>query len=420
MNAPKYWKNMHVDTTNEDIDIANSPNNGPQNTTKNTTTPKISKSQIISKNIPLDFDKEFKDLTWECHHPYTQQQHSDISSELVKFINANNQMYTGVYELVNEELFETFIGFETYVLILRFPKNNKIMGTMISVVCTTSALKNTKIALTSYLCIHKKLRGKALCMMVIRKALKEAHSRGMLCSYYLQEKPFSGAALSVERWMRPINVPSALDKGFEFVMPVKNNKRKYKYAYLIANKLSNDYRYDIVQTNKQIAESFKFVYNLSIDKAQSPQKTTQPSQPSQTLRSPRLLWIPTKKEWRAWCKSKAFDTIIVYKNDNIIGVVTIQQKQIFIPETKTTAKLTFVPYHCVPIDVTSRDKHVILESAIIHSKNLNVNVMFVFESGIFDKSCMEMNKVVQTGKMFIDFYNYKHSHSIDEIMIPLL
>ena len=388
MDNSKYWKDMHISTHEKHETTTHS--------TKYTT-------RILSKQQPIEFRKEYDNIKWDCHL-YTQELHDEISDELIKFVNDNNRMYTGMYELISKDMLETFIGLETHLLLLRYPKTNKIMGAMISIIVSTTALKKTKFALTTYLCIHKKLRGNALCMMVIRNALKKAHSKGIFCSYYLQENPFSMNAISVERWMRPINVENALKDGFEFGMPPKHDRHKYKYAYLVSDKLGKGYSYNIVETNKQILESFKFIYRSNTMKD----------------RTDILSWIPTKKEWKSWCKSKVFDTLVVSFEQEIIGVVTVQKKQIFIPETEKIVDLTFIPYHFANDDINDNDKKTILESAIIHSKKLKMDMIFMFEGGIFSRLCLESNKAISTGEMYIDFYNYRNPHSTQQIFTPLL
>lgn len=381
----QYWKDMHIERSVTNI------------------SPTV---KILSKDEPIQFDKEYSELKLECHYPYTQSDHDKYSSEIIKFVNTNNQMYTGVYELIDEKLLNTFVGFETYMSIIRYKKNNNIMGVMFAIICNTTALNTTKFALTSYLCIHKKLRGKGLCMMLIRYTLKEAHNRNLYCSYYLQEKAFSGCALSVERWMRPINLESAIKKGFEFELPPKSNKTKRKYAYMIKNSLPKEYSYNVIQTNKEITKSFKFVNELN--STLSAQQTS------------RLSWKPTKKEWKSWCKSDAFDTLTLIKNNKTIGVITIQKKQIFITETQCVANLTFIPYHLADISCDEFSYRILLESAIMYSKDLGVDMLFAFESGVFSKDVIQTNNFVTTGNMYIDFYNYRNSLTVSDVFVPLL
>lgn len=367
---------------------------------------------IISTQAPNDFKPEYStdDLDWTCYHPYNIDVHRDVNAQLIEFINKNNQMYTGIYELVNEELFRTFTEIETYLGIIRYRKNGTILGVMLSVILDTTALTTTKFALTSYLCVHKSLRGKGLCMMLIRNMLKEAHKNGMLCSYYLQEKPFSDSALKVERWMRPINVQRSLEKGFTFEMPSQKDKFKYKHAYFINNELQSGYLYKIAQTKKDINESFKFLIEMN-----------------DTTRDKAIGWIPTKKEWKQWVKSDVFDTILVTTNVNantntntasceVCGIVTIQKKQIFIPETQQIANVGFIPYHIGHQSVS----RVLLESSVLHSKHIDIDVLFIFESGIFNKETIESNKGQRTGCMYIDFYNYTNPYKPSGVYVPLL
>lgn len=387
-----YWKDMFIqrkkEHTQDTEDIKDS----------------ISR-EIVSTSEPIDFGEKYsKQLAFECHYPYTQQTHNTVNEMVVDFINKNNQMYTGIYELVTPTLFETFTNIPTYLGIVKYIKTGKIMGVMFAVALNTTVISTTKFALTSYLCVHKKLRGKGICMMLIRKLLKQAHSNRMLCSYYLQEKPFSGCALKVSRWMRPINPSSAIKKGFEFVMPPKKDTIKYKHAYRIPNNLSNGLVFTIVSTNKQLKKSLEFI-----------------AQFNNTSKNKNIFsWKPTKREWKSWCKSETFDTLMIHNdNEQIIGVITVQKKQIYIPETQCTANLTFIPYAICTIGNIHRASD-ILKAAIIHSKNIGVDMLFAFESGPFTKQTFQENNAVPTGEMYIDFYNFNNKYNTKDIFIPLL
>lgn len=385
----QYWKDMFIvntETMSEDNDI-------------NTQ----SRGEIISTQEPLSFDKKYNELDIECYHPYTQEDHEIIADDFVQFINKHNKMYTGVHELITTDLLELFIGMETYVSVLRYKKNNNIMGVMIGVVCNTTASKKTKFALTSYLCVHTQLRQQGICMLLIRETLQKAYQHRLFSSYYLQENPFSNCAISLERWMRPINVEDALQKGFEFEIPPKTLKRKRKYMYMIQKMLSTEYTQNVIQTKRDILASFRFIMGTI-----------------EALETRYLQWQPTKKEWAVWCKSHVFDTIMLKKNNSIVGLITVQKKQIFIPQTQCYADVTFIPYHIVNDIHNSNNIKNLLKSAIIYSKSLNIDMLFAFESGAFTKDMLQISKFIHTGNMYLDFYNYKNSFKHNHIFTPLL
>ena len=383
----KYWKDMHI--VNDKTTEENAEND----------THKI--NQILTREEPIDFASDYSDLDWTCYHPYSIDVHDDINDELVKFVNKHNKVPTGIYELITPGFFKTFTGIESYLGVIRYNKTNKIMGVMISLILNTTALNTTKFALTTYLCVHTQLRKKGLCMMLIRKMIKEAHTNGMLCSYYLQASPFSQCALPVERWMRPINVTRALERGFEFIMPSDKNSIKYKHAYHIGNQLDNGYKYNVIKINKEINESYAFItlFNDRTDK-------------------PAISWKPSKKEWKTWCISDAMDTLLIKdRNGSIQGIVTLQKKQIYIPETDKLADLTFIPYH---IALSESDHNQILNAAVIYSKKLDMDMMFMFENGVFTRDVIIANKAGSTGEMYIDFYNFNNKLSIKDVYVPLL
>ena len=123
---------------------------------------------VVSTDTPVDYEQKYAGLEWECFYPFNQQVCDTIGPNIIRFLNDNNQMYTGIYERVDIGLLQSLTGLNTYVFLLRYPASDKIIGTMMASVFETAT--NTRFALVSYLCIHKKLRNKSLCMMLIRKA----------------------------------------------------------------------------------------------------------------------------------------------------------------------------------------------------------------------------------------------------------
>lgn len=376
----KYWKDMFVHRTLD-------------NPSGNT---------LVSTDVPVDYEQQYAGLEWECFYPFNQQVCDTIGPNIIQFLNNNNQMYTGIYERVDIGLLQSLTGLNTYVFLLRYPESDKIIGTMLASVFETAT--KTRFALVSYLCIHKKLRNKSLCMMLIRKALVLGHKHNIVCSYYLEAVPYSIPAIPVERFMRPIHVQNALKNGFEFVMPPTSNKTATKHAYFIGTALPKPYQFHKITSTDDTKRSFQFVSEVN-------------------ERHPGSLnWIPNTQEWANWCNAPSFDTLIVTKQNNIIGVITVQKKQIYLPETQKTSNVTFIPYHIVTTSATQEDKEEVINAAVIHSKQLKdiVDMMFIFESGDFDKLTIEKNKAVPTGKMFLDFYNYIPQFTKTSIHVPLL
>ncbi len=394
---------------------------------------KSEENAIISVETPIEFDKHYEELQLEIYHAVDdisnfsgipkkiqsgepviciqrKELYSKIGNELTQFIRNHNQMYTGIYELIDEKLLKSLFQLNIYVFILRYPKTSKIMGCMMTLIFeSTAELKDKPLfALTSYLCVHKQIRNKGICMLLIRKALQTAYIENIYCSYYLEEKPFSTSGILVKRWMRPINVQSALDKGFKFELPSEREKTKRRLAYRIPKLDTNFTSIVIDEKNNLIQQSFDFLKSCYVD-------------------SNKWSWKPNIKEWKEWVTSKTFETIaLISKQQEIVGLITIQYKQIYVPQTQTTSHIAFIPFHILnPLkgfhsDLTKE----LLNSTIIQCsmelKTQKIDMLYIFECGYITSNTLESCKAVPAGDMHVDFYNFKHVYSHSDILMPLL
>lgn len=409
----RYWKDMFIDVNRTDDS-------------------RDSDSRVLSTDLPVDFPTKYKELEMEIYHtkvstPPTVLTPSTIDSltiksgekiieispttlfdtignDLITFITQHNQMYTGIYELIDAKLLSTLFNLDTYVFILRYTKNNKIMGSMITVIYDSNAFTSeetlkSRFALTSYLCVHKQLRSQGVCMLLIRKALLTAHHEGILCSYYLEEKPFSKSGLSLKRCMRPINVASALSKGYTFKLPDKREKTKRKLAYAIP-KNQSDYRVKLIKTDLDVEESYQFLQDTTLN-----------------VNPLNWIWKCTLSEWTSWCLNETFETLMLLYKNKIVGLITIQYKQIYVPTTQTISKVSFIPFH---ITYTTESTIELVNCAIRRSSECDVDMMYMFQCGSINGDVIDRCKAVGAGHMYIDFYNYTNSYSVNNIYMPLL
>lgn len=382
MNS-KFWKNMFVfrKSSPSSSNIIKGQND-----------------KIISENEPEAFPLNLIKtddliLSSYIHTNTIIEKIEPFINEIVEFLKKNNCMYTGVYELIDYHCLKHLLSnTNAYLYILRYKKTNAIMGIMLA---SMLSIGDRTFALTYCLCIHRQLRNNGLCMMLIRTGLKDAHKNGVLCGYYLEPKPISDCAIKLERWMRPINVKSALSHGYNFVMPKKSEKLKTKYAYSI----NKNPKYKIKRSDfSDIKNTHEFILSFG----------------SQN----RFQWTPTLEEWEKWTiNNEAFQTLICYNNnEKIEGLFTLHIKQIFIPDTQCISNVVFVTYHlCL-----SANECLETLSHYVLTQLRDIDVMYLFESGQLTRQVLENNKAVETGEMYFDFYNYHFNALAKDINVPFL
>ena len=410
MENSKYWKDMFIDLS--------SKMEGER----------YDNRTIISDEVPIDFDKPNyeNDLELEIHSPFTSETLLSCGDEIVAFMNKNNVMFNGITERISLELLESVVSMKSLVFILRYKKNNSIMGLMTSIPFHMNIPENTPYTLTTFLCVHSGLRNKGVSMMIIRKALLHAHSKGLLCSYYLLPKPFSNSAVKVKRWMRPIDVKKTISKGFEFDTGKKSSDRtniKTKMKFAVSDLPRNVICKKVEATDKNfIHQTFEWIKKISQTNA----------------KFNTFMWCPQNiEEWEKWCI--AFPTFFVScessstqlkskkkttettKNEG--GLISIQCKEIFIPESQSISNVAHIPFHMSEKLANSSElNNYMYRSALLYAKEMNQEVLFCMQTGDMTPSILERNNAVRTtGEMCIDFYNVVIDNlDIENVYVPLL
>lgn len=404
MDKSKYWKDMYISGSN-----AHTLELNKDKSVEKPIDLGINNSLLISVEKPIDFvNQNYEDqLELKIYDPFTQNDLDAYGSEIMSFINEHNVMHNGITERMSISLIQSIISLNALVFILRYKKNNKIMGFMVDIPFFVNKTGNVRNTLTTYLCVNKQIRDKGVAMMIIRKALIHAHSRGILCSYYLLPKPFSKSAIQLKRWMRPINIEGALSRGFEFDTHKKkgdrtNNRQKLKYA---VRDLPKDVHCKQICTSEILEKTYKWI-----------RKNTENTE--------YFMWLPSDiEQWKNWCS--AFDTFFVnYKNAG--GLISIQCKEIFIPDSGCISNISFIPFH---MSEKTNDKSLnedlhsfMYKCAMQYANSKKQDALFCLETGNMTQSVMEKNNAVLTqGCMYIDFYNtILDNYNPSNLFVPLL
>jgi hypothetical protein len=101
--------------------------------------------------------------------------------------------------------------------------------------------------------------------------------------------------------------------------------------------------------------------------------------------------------------------MIVDSTDEIIrGIWILQEKTIYIPETQCYSNVVHVAYE------TSKDAVLCLEAILGYVLNemQEIDVMYMFQMGTLTREVLEKNKAVETGEMYLDFYNFINNQTL--------
>jgi hypothetical protein len=395
----KYWKDMLIHHPAEENDE--------------------SESVMISRKKPIDFPIEYP-FDWEIYHPLTLDDVEKVGAELSEFIQENNNMFTGITEIMSIDRLKTFVEMkrDCVLFIARYSKNQKIMGCMITplfdqvIYGSSEASPKVRTALTTFLCVHKQIRNKGVCMYVIRKALLYAHTINVRCSYYLLPQAFSQSAISLKQWMRPVHIKNAEQHGFSFVSynkPGDRTNKRNEYMYKIKN-VPENFEWRVIETRKEMEATHQSLTDIIEEKGKNISNT---------------YWKPRIREWKQWCKT--FPTIRVTDTSGAsgadIGFVTVECKEIFIPKTASNGLVGFIPYF-IARDSAHGANDIVIKAALQYAHQQNRDVVLCFETGDLTRECLEENRANPTpGETILDFYNVvlsEEQRAPKHLFLPLL
>ena len=440
-NKSRFWKDMFVFRKSNKIDsnqvgsnqivsdeppIAFPSNTFPSNTFPSNTFP----SNTFLSNDPI------KSCTIKSyvHARQYMNELEPLLGDIVEFLKKNNRMYTGIYELTDIDTLRNLIeSYDTYLFLLYFHTTNDKPGYLIGIMMASMMTINVpeqnqpinqpinqsnkqKFALTYNLCVHDKVREKGVCMMLIRKGLQEAYANGILCGYYLEQKSISDCSVKVERWMRPINVQSALSHGYKFAMPKKSEKLKTKYAYSI----NKNPEFKVLRlTCDDIDITHRFLCGCKCKNESETGNETEndcdcgcKNECKNERNNNKLQWCPTVEEWSQIITMNVETPFHIVKVINskreIQGIWVLQKKTIYIPETQCNSNVVHVAFEI------SKNQSLCLEAILwyVLNKMQSVDVMYMFQMGTLTREVLEKNKAVETGEMYLDFYNFINKQTL--------
>jgi hypothetical protein len=427
-DTSKYWKDMFIHHGSPEITGTETGDAALDGT----------ESVMISKKKPIDFPTEYP-FDWEIYHPLTINDVEKFGAELSEFIQENNNMFTGITEIMSVQRLKSFIEMkrDCVLFIARYSKNQKIMGCMMTplfdqvIYGNNEVSPNVRTALTTFLCVHKQIRNKGVCMYIIRKALLYAHTINVRCSYYLLPQAFSQSAISLKQWMRPVHIKNAEQHGFSFVSynkPGDRTNKRNENMYKVKS-VPKHFEWKVIETKKEMELTHQSLTDIIEEKSKNGNNT---------------YWVPRLREWKQWCKTFPTIRIIDTSNRNSgatsgatikdkggadIGFATVECKEIFIPKTASNGLVGFIPYfiardsHGSP-DSAEGANHIVMKAALQYAHQQKRDVVLCFETGDLTRECLEENRANPTpGETIIDFYNVvlpEEQRAPKHLFLPLL
>lgn len=363
MRDSKYWNDMFIN------DLTNPSGDNNQNI-------------IISMDPPVKYDKErtivFTNIT--------------DNSEVTQFYRKYNRMATGNITLLHEEDLKRFLDLDCTTVLMRSIKKN-LIGSVISVPlpikCNTSS-SNSNIIIhgcTTFLCLHPSLRGHGMCMALIRRLTEIGYENKQYCGYHLTMFPIAKNSVSLSSWYRPLNLHRAKELGFTIPLDISSRRAKLRYH----TKLPPNHNYVLVPSG-DCRNGYEYYINSIKDK--------------------KFAFYPDLELWTKWVQS--FPTYLIYNEENIVGIVSINTINCIIETTGLEGKILF------PI-ICNGDMESVLPVLNHIGAVQGYDVVYFHQHGnVTNKSLESINALKVAEPIWFSLYNNRMSLDASDIYVPLL
>lgn len=355
----QYWKDMF---------ISNDNNNNNKN------------NIIISKNTPVSYPKG-KNIT--IVNGINEENYDEVRS----FINQHNCMSTGNSTLISKNKLMTYMRFDNISLIMRSNNNNKIIGTLISLILPIKI--NDDIinhGCTTYLNVHTMLRGHGLCMSMIRGSIEFGFKRNIYCDYHTVPFKLGDNSFPISSWYRPLNLKQAVKLGFiypDYDNPRKNKTNKLKYRTSLPK---NHSYFQLIPTENHYQTYIK----LLADK--------------------KFVFYPDIELWKKWITH--FPTFIIYKQQQIVGIVSLNKIECQLQDKIATIAN---PIICLG------DMKSVLPVLIHLTHKLEYEIIYFHQYGDIKLEDMERMHCVKTNAdVWFSLYNNRIKLNANDIATPFL
>ncbi len=365
----KFWKDMFVKT---------SCNNKLEN----------NNNFIISEKEPINRDLSKKvDIIRGIE--------DDDGTEVYRFIKNQNIMQSGNITLLPFNELKKYLSFDGHPLLMRGGSKKSLVGFVISIPFKVRCLYNDDEKIithgcTSFLNVHKSLRGHGMCMTLIRELIKWGYEKKIYCGYHTTENKIGSNGVKINSWYRPLHLDKSIKLGFLYPdYDDIRSKRKTRLKY--DTKIPSSCEISRVLESNHI-ESLE-VYKKLVE-------------------SKKFSFYPELSFWKRWVQY--FPTYIVKKDNQYVGLYTLTSLHCRIQSTQMDGNLA-TPLICVgemPYTL----------SCLIHTaKERNYDVLYLYEIGDIDNEVLVNSKALKTNTVqWFNMYNNNISLNATDIYVPLL
>lgn len=318
--------------------------------------------------------------TFEYYYTEIQSQTEFDPARIKEFIANHNVMRGGNCTLMSNP--EEFLAAGYHIVVLK-SSDGQIIGTIFS---RAHRIANITAGCTTFLVVHKNLRGMKIAMMLIKTMINFGLGSGIKAGYHIIDRIKSSCALSLKVFLRPIDVYATLRTRHQIPHDIMRTQQVAEYYDRDPDNIICDH------------STFSDFLSLTNDHLNE------------------IIWTPTQDELRSLSKNSSFHLRVVLSSDaNPIGVFMLYVLEVSIAgEIVKCGWLMFMK--------ALKDHRVeALEQIINYCKKLDLPYLLMHEIGDLSQDVLEEVLAYDTQTHdVLDWYNLHAPTELSQIHIPLL
>lgn len=343
---------------------------------------------IISKKAPVKYDDSKKVVL-------TYQIDPSEYEEISEFYRQYNKMATGNTTLLPVPELRRYLSFDNTCVVMRSESGNKLMGVIISIELPIRNIENNRTEIithgcTTFLNVHPIIRGHGMGMILIRGLIWKGFEKKIYCDYHTVHFQIGDNSVELDCYYRPINLKRCVELGFLFP-DCYNQNAVTRVRLRYRTKLPPNHRYEKI-INNNLNEALEYY--------------------RESIKDKKFAFYPDNDLWKKWVVG--FPTYLIYKNNKIEGIVSLNVVHCVITGTGKEGKIV-TPVIC------NGNMGSVLPVLVHISEVLKYDVLYFHQYGdVGAKDLESINCVKNTHTTWFSLYNNQITLDVSDLSVPLL
>jgi hypothetical protein len=238
---------------------------------------------------------------------------------------------------------------------------------------------------TNYLCAHQDYRNIQKGINAVKATLNYGIPRGVLCGYFIGTSPKTSNFIELNNWIRSLNFSACRSAKFLFPDHRKpGDKSELRNELFYKIKIDEKYKYDLA-TSKNLKDFKKLSINY------------------------KFVLAPNAEFWNKWIS--IFKTYVVIYDGKVVGIGSFLVTETLISQSGKILRVANIVF-CI-------GDPIILKILLDAGTKLGAGIATGYGLGILTDTVLSDAKTVNSGKMFLEFYNTSIRYSPEQVCVPI-